>query len=254
MSFDWAHAGTPVLASFLASLVEMVEAFTVVLAVGTVRGWRGALAGVALALLMLATAAALLGPLLQDLPIAAVKLAIGCLLVLFGLRWLRKAILRAAGIIPLHDEDASYERQRKALANMARGNSRWDPVALGTAFNITVIEGLEVIFIVIAVGASGPAALTSAGVGAFAAFALTAVVGAALHRPLTAVPENTLKLSVGVLLSAFGTFWVGEGCGLTWPADDGAILLLTAGFAGVAWITVRTLRPMRTKANAPAFH
>ena len=231
----------------------MVEAFTVVLAVGTVRGWRGALAGVALALLMLATAAALLGPLLQDLPIAAVKLAIGCLLVLFGLRWLHKAILRAAGIIPLHDEDASYERQRKALANMARANSRWvcrsrDRVQhhghRRTGGDLHRHRGRRQ-------RAGGP---SSAGVGAFAAFALTAVVGAALHRPLTAVPENTLKLSVGVLLSAFGTFWVGEGCGLTWPADDGAILLLTAGFAGVTWITVRTLRPMRTKANAPAFH
>jgi uncharacterized membrane protein len=254
MFFDWIHEGTPVLASFLASLVEMVEAFTVVLAVGTVRGWRGALTGVALALGLLACAVTTLGTFLQNLPIVAAKFVIGCLLVLFGLRWLRKAILRAAGIIPLQDERANYERHRKTLGTLARATGRWDPVAVGTAFNITAIEGLEVIFIVNAVGTSGPAALTSASIGACAAFAMTMVVGAVLHRPLTAVPENSLKLSVGVLLSALGTFWVGEGCGLTWPADDGAIILLILGFGGVTWIAVGTLRTLRAKTVTPAFH
>jgi uncharacterized membrane protein len=164
--------------------------------------------------------------------------------VLFGLRWLRKAMLRAAGAIPQHDEQAVYDRERRSLARLKSTPRQWDGTAIAAAFKITMIEGLEVIFIVVAMGAREQGALISAALGAMLAVVAVSLAGVALHRPLTKVPENTLKFAVGVLLAAFGTFWVGEGCGLEWPGDDASILLLGFGFLAAALAGVRSLRPL----------
>lgn len=234
MVVDWVHAWPTVLAAFLASIVEFVEALTVVLAVGAVRGWRSALTGTAAALAVLLAAVVLFGPLLTRIPLKDVQLVVGGLLLLFGLRWLRKAILRTAGVIPIHDEVAAYARETVDLRSAGPAGGRWDAVAVTTAFKITVLEGLEVVFIVIAVGAGGVGLLVPAGVGALAALLLVVALGIVLHRPLSMIPENTLKFSVGVLLAAFGTFWVGEGIGLDWPGADWSVLALTFGFLAVA--------------------
>jgi len=230
---DLIHAGPTVLAAFLASLVEFVEALTVVLAVGATRGWRSALGGSGLAMIVLLLLVIGLGPLLTRIPLGAMQLALGALLLLFGMRWLRKAILRSAGIIPLHDEDALYAAQRKALANVAL-RERWDAPAVAAAFKITMIEGIEVVFIVIAVGAAGRGLLLPAALGALAAFCLVVLLGAALRRPVSMIPENRLKFAVGVLLSGFGTFWAGEGAGIVWPGGDLSLLWLCLGFLLVA--------------------
>jgi Ca2+/H+ antiporter, TMEM165/GDT1 family len=231
---DWAHAGPSVLAAFLASLVEFVEALTVVLAVGATRGWRPALAGAGLALLALAILVIALGPALARIPLATVQLVVGTLLLLFGLRWLRKAILRAAGIIALHDEAAAYTAETELLRQRPRRFlAGWDTIAVTASFKIVMLEGIEVVFIVIAIGAvSG--LLVPAGLGAGAALLVVVALGIVLHRPLARIPENTLKFLVGVLLSAFGAFWVGEGAGVTWPGQDWSILGLIAAFLVVA--------------------
>jgi Ca2+/H+ antiporter, TMEM165/GDT1 family len=234
---DLLHAGPTVLAAFLASLVEFVEALTVVLAVGAVRGWRSALGGSALAMIVLLLLVVGLGPLLTRIPLAAVQLALGALLLLFGMRWLRKAILRSAGVIPLHDEDALYAAETRALGE-APLRQGWDGPAVAAAFKITMIEGIEVVFIVVAVGAAGRGLLLPAALGALAAFCVVVLLGAALRRPVSMIPENVLKFAVGVLLSGFGTFWVGEGAGLAWPGDDLSLLWLCLGFVLVALGTV----------------
>ena len=235
-----AHAGPSIAAAFLASLVECVEALTVVLAVAVTRGWRAALTGAVLGLLLLLLLVALLGPALAQAPLGLLQLVIGTLLLLFGLRWLRKAILRAAGIIPLHDEGAAFARERAALGGGAPQRG-WDAVGIATAFKIVMLEGLEVVFIVIAVGAAG-GFLLPASFGAAAALITVVALGALLHRPLAQVPENALKLAVGVLLSAFGTFWAGEGIGIAWPGADWAALALIAGFAATAWLSIAFCR------------
>jgi Ca2+/H+ antiporter, TMEM165/GDT1 family len=238
MNAEWAHIGPAVTAAFLASLVEAVEALTIVLAVATVRGWRpaglGAIAGLGLLVLIVAA----LGPLLGLIPLYVLQLAIGVLLLLFGLRWLRKAILRAAGIIALHDEAAAFTAETAELrAQASRHAARLDWLAGLTSFKAVLLEGLEVVFIVIAVGA-GRGLLVPAGAGALAACLLVAGIGFAVHRPLARVPENALKFAVGVMLSAFGVFWTGEGLGVAWPGDDLAIvafavLFLLAGLVAV---------------------
>jgi Ca2+/H+ antiporter, TMEM165/GDT1 family len=243
---DWGHAWPTITASFLASLVEFVEALTVVLAVGTVRGWPGALMGTGAAVSVLLAIVLILGPALTQIPLDVVQLLVGALLLLFGMRWLRKAILRAAGVIPLHDEDIAYARETESLRRLARAAGRLDTVAIATTFKITMLEGLEVIFIVIAVGAGGAGLLVQASIGALAALALVVLVGIVMHKPLSAIPENTLKFTVGVLLSAFGTFWVGEGLGLVWPGDDWSILALTLGFLVVALVAVSVSRSVAT--------
>src|SRR6185312_3539603 len=235
-----AHLGPSVAAAFLASLVEFVEALTVVLAVAVTRGWQPALIGTGLGLALLLLLVALLGPALALVPLHALQLVVGTLLLLFGLRWLRKAILRAAGVIPLHDESAAFASETAALgATGAR--QRWDLVGIATSFKIVVLEGLEVVFIVIAVGAAG-GLLLPASLGAAAALIVVVALGALLHRPLTQVPENTLKLVVGVLLSAFGAFWAGEGIGIAWPGADWAALGLVAGFAAAAALSIAACR------------
>jgi uncharacterized membrane protein len=248
MDVDWIHAGPSVLASFLASLVEFVEALTIVLAVGTVRGWRGALGGTGLALLVLLALVVVLGPTLTRTPLDAVQLFVGTLLLLFGLRWLRKAILRSAGVIPLHDEEAAFASETASLRRLGGLTHGWDRVAVATSFKIVMLEGIEVVFIVVAVGAAGRELLVPASIGALGALLLVVVLGLVLHRPIASIPENALKFAVGVLLAAFGTFWVGEGIGVEWPGADWAILALVGGFLAAALIAVPLCR---TRAAAP---
>jgi uncharacterized membrane protein len=230
MIVNWAHAGPSILAAFLASTVEFIEALTIVLAVGAVRGWRGAIAGSVLALLVLLAVIALLGPALTRIPLGTVQLAVGTLLLLFGLRWLRKAILRAAGMIALHDENAAYAKQSDSLRGLGNTGGGWDWVGMAATFKITMLEGIEVVFIVVAVGAAGNDLLLPASLGALAALVLVIALGLVLHRPVSMIPENTLKFAVGVLLSAFGTFWVGEGLGLAWPGTDRSVPVLIGAF------------------------
>jgi uncharacterized membrane protein len=233
--------GTTLVAAFLASLVECVEALTVVLAVGSVRGWPSALAGAAAALGVLAAIVAALGPALTRIPLHLVQLAVGAMILLFGLRWLRKAILRSAGLIALHNEEAAFAKEAAELrgAGVARV---WDRLAFAATFHITMLEGTEVVFIVIALGAGGRGLMWTASLGAVAALIVISALGFALHRPLARVPENTLKFIVGVLLSAFGTFWVGEGEGIAWPGGDLAIPVLMAAYLGVALCLVPMCR------------
>lgn len=249
MMIDLAHAGPTILAAFLASLVEFVEALTVVLAVGAVRGWRDALTGSLSAMIVLLILIAALGSALTRIPLGVVQLAVGTLLLLFGMRWLRKAVLRAAGVIPLHDETAAYDEQVSALRASGGRGAGIDRIAFASAFKITMLEGIEVVFIVIAVGAGGSGLLWPASLGALAALGLVVLLGLAVHRPLSRVPENTLKFVVGVLLSAFGTFWVGEGLGVAWPGQDRSILGLVVAFLAVAALCVplcrRAANPLR---------
>jgi uncharacterized membrane protein len=242
MGINWAHMGTSIVASFLASLVECVEALTVVLAVGSVRGWRSALTGSATAIAVLLIIIAALGTALAHIPLPIVQLAVGTLLLLFGLRWLRKAILRSAGQIPLHDEQAAFQKNTEAMHRLGIGPVTWDKVAFAAAFNITMLEGTEVVFIVIAIGAGHTGMLLPASLGAVAALFVVIALGLILHRPLARVPENTLKFIVGVLLSAFGTFWVGEGLHLEWPGADWSIPALIAAYLLLALAIVPLCR------------
>ena len=242
MSVGWAHISTSVTASFLASLVECVEALTIVLAVGTVRGWRWPLIGSATAIAVLLAIVAALGPALTHIPLVVLQFTVGTLLLLFGLRWLRKAILRAAGLVPLHDEQAAFSKNTQAMRQMTNSRNSWDKIAFAAAFNITMLEGTEVVFIVIAIGAGRAGTLLPASIGAIAALFVVITLGLILHRPLARVPENTLKFIVGVLLSAFGTFWVGEGMGLQWPAADRSILALILSYLAVALTLVPICR------------
>ncbi len=239
------HAITAALPAFLASLVEFVEALTVVLAVGATRGLRSALIGSAAAAATLALVVALFGPALARVPIAALQMVIGILLLFFGMRWLRKAILRYAGFVALHDETAIYEKQLRALGTTRVATPRIDRLGFAVAYKAVALEGLEVVFIVIAVGATA-SALVPAIVGATLAGIVVIAAGFALAAPLARVPENTLKLCVGIMLSAFGTFWVGEGAGVAWPAEDLSLPLLIAGFAATAALAyVAARRPLR---------
>jgi Ca2+/H+ antiporter, TMEM165/GDT1 family len=242
----WTHVGPTALAAFLASLVEAVEALTVILAVGTMRGWRDALLGSLAALLVLGGIVAALGSALTAIPLQALQLFTGALLLLFGLRWLRKAILRAAGILPLHDEALAFQKERQRLTGVAAA-AAWDKIAFATSFQITMLEGAEVVFIVLAVGAGDPTLLRAAGLGALASLLLVIMAGAALHRPLARVPENQLKFLVGVLLSAFGTFWFGEGVGLAWPSADWSLIALIALYLTVALAAVRACLSKRVE-------
>ena len=240
------HAGPSVIAAFLGSLVEFVEALTIVLAVGTVRGWRPALTGTLAGALVLVAIVVLLGPLLSVVPLQHLKLAIGLLLLLFGMRWLRKAILRAAGIIPLHDEAMAFAAETAEMrAAGPIATLRLDPIAVVTTFKAVVLEGIEVAFIVIAVGAASHT-LLEASFGAAVAGLLVIALGIVLHRPLARVPENALKFAVGVLISAFGCFWIGEGLGFAWPGEDLAILAMIAGFLVIGLASAQAAGRRRT--------
>jgi uncharacterized membrane protein len=229
-------------AAFLASLVEAVEALTIVLAVATVRGWRpaglGALAGLAL----LGLIVAVLGPLLDRIPIHPLQLAIGILLLLFGMRWLRKATLRSAGVIPLHDETIAFATGTEELrAQARRQETKLDWLAGLASFKAVLLEGLEVVFIVIALSAGRDLLLPSS-IGALAACILVAGLGVVVRRPLARVPENTLKFAVGIMLSAFGVFWTGEGLGVGWPGADFSIVVFAASFLIIAYAAVVAAR------------
>jgi Ca2+/H+ antiporter, TMEM165/GDT1 family len=237
MSAHWSHTAAVVGATFAASLVEFVEALTIVLAVGSVSGWRPVLIGGGAALAVLAALVLTFGRALLHVPLYDVQLVIGGLLVLFGFRWLRKAVLRSAGRIPLHDETEAFARQRAALTGVAR----LDKVAVLTAFKGVALEGLEVVFIVLAAG-SVSGRLRPAGAGAAAAFLVVLGLGAVLRTPLARVPENTLKFAVGVVLMAFGTFWLGEGAGLQWTLGDLALFALVVVYWAMARVAVWLLR------------
>ena len=247
----WRQTGPAALAAFLASLVEFVEALTLVLAVGVTRGWRPALAGAAGGAVALVAATLALGPALALVPLAALRLAAGLLLLLFGLSWLRKAILRGAGILPLHDEGKIFARETQAISGSAQQarRSALDPLGTITAFKAVVIEGLEVVFIVITVGSAGRMFLP-AGLGADAAGILVILLGVAVRKPLTRIPENTLKLGVGVLLTAFGIYWLGEGLGYPWPAEDWAVLALAAAVLVVSMGAVPLARRLAARRSA----
>ena len=237
----WAHAPA-MTAAFLASLVEAVEALTIVLAVATVRGWRPAGFGALVGLVSLVLIVVALGPLLDRVPLHLLQLAIGILLLLFGMRWLRKAILRSAGVIPLHDEAAVFATETAELREQARRHeTRLDWLAAIASFKAVLLEGLEVVFIVIALSA-GRDLLVPASAGALAACVLVAGVGFVVHRPLARVPENTLKFAVGVMLTAFGIFWTGQGLGVAWPGADLAIVAFAVLFLAVGRAAVAVVR------------
>src|SRR5882757_9744698 len=234
MITNWGLIWPAVTAAFLASLVEAVEALTIVLAVATVRGWRPAGLGALAGFVLLAVVVLVLGPVLDRVPLHLLQFVIGVMLLLFGMRWLRKAILRAAGVIPLHDEVAAFAGETAALRDEERRHvARLDWLAALASFKAVLLEGLEVVFVVIAVGAGGRF-LVPASAGALLACVLVMAIGFVLHRPLARVPENTLKFAVGVMLSAFGVFWTGEGLGVPWPGEDLAIVAFAALFLVVA--------------------
>jgi Ca2+/H+ antiporter, TMEM165/GDT1 family len=239
---NWTSAAPAISAAFLASMVEAVEALTIVLAVASVRGWRPAGLGALSGLGLLAVIVLALGPLLNHVPLHLLQFLIGILLLLFGMRWLRRAILRAAGLIPLHDETKAFAKETEQLREQARRHAaRLDWVAGLASFKAVLLEGIEVVFIVLAVGA-GHGLLVPASIGAVAACLLVVAVGFALHRPLARVPENTLKFVVGVMLSAFGVFWTGEGLGVTWPGEDLAIIAFAVLFLVTALLAVTLAR------------
>jgi uncharacterized membrane protein len=230
------------LAAFLASSVEMVEALTIVLAVGVTRSWRPALIGVGCGLLALTAVVAALGQSLTILPIDGLRIVIGALLLIFGLQWLRKAILRASGLKAKHDEALIYENEVEYLERAVRERTVFDWTGFTVAFKGVFLEGLEVAFIVLTFGTNdGRFDIPIA--GAATGLVLVVSVGLLVHRPLSRVPENAIKFAVGLLLSAFGTFWVGEGVGIEWSGSDMAIPALAVLYAAVAFVLVRALRP-----------
>jgi uncharacterized membrane protein len=234
-----------VLSAFLASAVEMVEAMTIVLALGLARGWRSTLIGAAAATGALAVVVGALGPALTLVPIDSLRLVVGVLLLIFGLQWLRKAILRAAGYIPLHDEDEIFAREA-AQARTANGEERLglDWYAFTVSFKSVFLEGLEVAFIVVTFG-SAQGSIPLAAVGAVAAILLVGIAGAAARTPLSRVPENTLKYAVGAMLTTFGVFWAAEGAGAHWPGEDAALPFILGYVLAVSFALVTLLRRRR---------
>jgi uncharacterized membrane protein len=219
---DWGLA----ISVFLACAVEAVEALTIVLAVGTTRSWRSTLSGVGVALLLLAALTAVLGPALTALPINVLRVVVGALLLIFGLQWLRKAILRASGLKGLHDEREAFEEQQAAArAAGAAPEGRFDPYSFTIALKGVLLEGLEVVFIVLTFGANQHnVGLAAAAAGV--AVLVVVIAGVAVHAPLARVPENRLKFAVGVMLTSFGMFWGAEGAGAHWPGSDVALLVI----------------------------
>jgi uncharacterized membrane protein len=220
------HSALLVAAAFLASAVEMVEALTIVLAVGVTRGWRSAAWGVAAALAALAVIVGALGPAIANIPIDALRVVVGGLLLIFGLQWLRKAILRASGLKALHDEDAIYQAEVAQLREVGqRGAQDW--YAFTVAFKGVFLEGLEVAFIIVTFGGAQKN-VGLAVVGAAAALIVVLAAGVIAHAPLSRVPENTLKFGVGIMLSSFGIFWSAEGAGVSWPGADASLVAVIA--------------------------
>jgi uncharacterized membrane protein len=233
-----------VIAVFVACAVEATEALTIVLAVGVTRSWRSALTGVAAALVALAAVTAALGPALTALPINVLRGVVGGLLLVFGLQWLRKAILRAGGLKSRHDETAAYAKQSRAAGEAGPVGPGVDPYAFLVAFKGTLLEGLEVVFIVLTFG-SNQKDVPLAAAAAAAAVLVVVGVGVMIRAPLARVPENSLKFVVGVMLTSFGTFWGGEGAHAHWPGGELALPVLIAGYLLFALLTVGALRRLQ---------
>jgi uncharacterized membrane protein len=239
-----------VVSVFLACAVEAVEALTIVLAVGYTRSWRSTFIGVGAAIAALGALTAALGPALTALPIDALRVVVGGLLLIFGLQWLRKAILRAAGLKALHDEERAFEEERRAARAAGIADPNFDGYSFLIAFKGVLLEGLEVVFIALTFGANQHhVGLAAAAAGA--AVLTVALVGVAVHAPLSRVPENAMKFAVGVMLTSFGTFWGAEGAGAHWPGGDAALLAIVPLTLVVALSMVAVLRrrsPARTAA------
>jgi len=234
-----------VASAFLASAVEFVEALTIVLAAGLTRGWRSSLVGLAAATVALAAIVAALGPALKLVPLDALRLVVGALLLAFGLQWLRKAILRASGFKALHDEEAIFAREAaeaQAASSETRAGLDWYGFTL--AFKGVLLEGLEVAFIVITFG-STQGSIGLAALGAGIALVLVAGVGVVVRGPLARVPENTMKFAVGVMLTTFGIFWSTEGVGAHWPGDETALPVVLAFVVALSFASVVLLRRRR---------
>ncbi len=242
------------LPAFAASAVEFVEALTIVLAVGVTRGWRAPLIGTLAACVTLAVIIGTLGvAIVTVVPEHLLKAIVGALLLLFGLRWLRKAILRSAGIVAIHDEELIYQRELAELRVQGLARTEFDRVGAIVAYKAVLLEGTEVAFIVIAFGAGGVQALNAAIVGAVAAGVVVVSLGVLLRTPLTMIPENWLKFGVGAILSAFGVFWFTEGLGFAWPGDALSLLLILGVFLIVSFASARMLRwllPLGAKVEA----
>jgi uncharacterized membrane protein len=238
------------LAVFLACAVEGVEAVTIVLAAGLTRGWRSALIGMGAALVALTAIVATLGPALTVLPIDVLRLVVGGLLLIFGLQWLRKAILRASGFKPLHDEDAIFAAEVAAARAAGREPGGIDGYGFTVSFKGVLLEGLEVAFIVVTFG-SNQHNVPLAALAALAAVAFVVVAGVAVRAPLSRVPENTLKYGVGVMLTTFGIFWGAEGAGAHWPGGDAAIPVLIAFTLATSIVLVAALRRQRARLYTP---
>ena len=237
--------------AFAASFVECVEAFTIVLVVGMTINWRSALVGTGAALLILAALVGVFGvALVQWVPLDVLRLVVGTILILFGLKWLKKAILRYAGLKALHDEEAIYEHELAEIrARGERPSQSLNSFGVVLALKSVLLEGLEVAFIVITFGVSAArteaakgAGLASAALGALAAVVAVIVLGALAHAPLRQVPENTLKFVVGLMLTTFGTFWAGEGLGIAWWGEDLALIVVGVAYLALAWLLVTWLR------------
>lgn len=226
-------------AAFLGSAVEATEALTIVLAVGLTRGWREPLLGTLLAIVLLGLLVLVFGQLIvTTIPEWALKLLVGTLLLLFGLRWLHKAVLRSAGVVAMHDEERAYQ---DAVSRLGETVGRRDWVGFVLALKGVFLEGLEVVFIVIAVGGPGHA-WTAAIAGGLVAAVVVAVAGVAVRKPLARVPENTLKFAVGILLTSLGTFWAAEGMGVSWPLDFVSIVGLAALYFLASRVAIGLIR------------
>jgi len=221
------------LSVFLACAVEAVEALTIVLAVGTTRSWSSAMSGVGAATLTLAAIVAALGPALTALPIELLRVAVGGLLLIFGLQWLRKAILRSAGVKAKHDEAQAYAQEREAARAAGGASTGFDGYTFTIAFKGELLEGLEVVFIVLTFGANQHRVALAAAAAGLAVLVVIAA-GVAARAPLAKVPENTMKFAVGVMLSSFGMFWGVEGAGASWPGGDAALLAIIPAMLLVA--------------------
>ena len=239
-----------VLASTTACAVEMVEALTIVLAVSVTRGWRSAVIGTVTALAALAVVVAALGPALTVLPIDGLRVFVGTLLLIFGLQWVRKAILRSSGYKALHDEDAIFAEEQRAAAAAAPDREGIDWYTFTVSFKGVFLEGLEVAFIVLTFGGANHN-IGLAALGAAVAAVVVLSIGVVVHRPLSQVPENAMKHAVGVMLTTFGIFWAGEGAGVDWPGGDAAIIAIL-GFVILMVFSYVTLLRRRHEALVPA--
>ena len=255
---QWAVA----VAAFLASAVEFVEAFTIVLVVGVTINWRSAIVGTLAAVVALAVIVAIFGvTIVQYVPIDALRLVVGCILILFGLKWLKKALLRYSGLKALHDEEAIFEETMAELRASGEAiSTSLQPTAAILAFKSVLLEGLEVAFIVITFGSSVTVATTSGGlsgigsaaIGATVAGILVILLGALVRAPLKQVPENTLKFVVGIMLTTFGTFWTVEGFHVEWPFSDAFLLILAALYLIASLVIVQWLKGVKQQRLAVA--